>query len=85
MKIGIILRCHKMKTLFVVWVHDDRCMSLVMLHESTCWGVGWMSAFDLSVFHTIYYNSSIYFLHKIFVPSEIWTHFYIYTPYFLHF
>ncbi len=25
------------------------------------------------------------FLYKIFVPSEIWTHFYIHTPYFLHF
>ncbi len=27
----------------------------------------------------------MYFVYKIFVPSEIWTHFYIHTPYFLHF
>ncbi len=35
--------------------------------------------------HTIYYISSIYFFHKIFVPSEIWWHFYIHTLFFLHF
>ncbi len=29
--------------------------------------------------------SSIYFFHKIFVPSEIWRHFYIHTPFFPHF
>ncbi len=35
--------------------------------------------------HTMYYYSSIYFLYKIFVPSEMWTHFYVQTLYFLNF
>ena len=34
---------------------------------------------------TICHILSIYFLHKKFVHSEIQTHFYIKTPYFLHF
>ncbi len=35
--------------------------------------------------HIKYYISSIYFIHQIFVPSEIQRHFYIHTPFFLHF
>ncbi len=35
--------------------------------------------------HTTYYISSIYFFHQTFVPSEIGRHFYIHTPFFLHF
>ncbi len=39
----------------------------------------------LSNAHTICYISSIYFFHQIFVQSEIQRHFYIHTPFFLHF
>ncbi len=44
-----------------------------------------ISKCHLSKPHTIYYISSIYFFHQIFVPSEIQRHYYIHTPFFLHF
>ncbi len=50
MKIGIILRCCKMKTLFGCMMIGVFLWLCCMIEQSTSWGVGWLNVFDSSVF-----------------------------------
>ncbi len=66
--------------------HTYRLMVITLSMWLRPFGTTWLKIkYCHSHPHTTYHISSIYFLHQIFVLSQIQSHFYIHTPYFWHF